>query len=198
MTVDADHALPQGYPRDWEADVVLRDGSVAQVRPIRPDDVKLLQEFHERQSPESIYLRFFAPLRHLSDREAQRFANVDYRERVALIVEAGGRMVGVARYDRLTGPDGPRAEVAFNIADDFQGRGVGSVLLEHLAAIGAEAGVQEFVADVLPQNHKMMAVFTDAGYAVHRRFDDGVIALSFRIEPTEHSQAVRTARVQRA
>ncbi|GAB3489186.1 bifunctional acetate--CoA ligase family protein/GNAT family N-acetyltransferase [Flexivirga lutea] len=190
--------LPPGYPRDWEADVVLRDGSVAQVRPIRPDDVRLLQEFHERQSDESIYLRFFAPLKHLSDREAQRFANVDYLQRVALIVEAGGRMVGVARYDRLTGPDGPRAEVAFNIADDFQGRGVGSVLLEHLAAIGAEAGVQEFVADVLPQNHKMMGVFTDAGFEIQRRFDDGVIALSFRIEPTEQSQAVRAAREQRA
>lgn len=190
--------LPPGYPRDWEADVVLRDGSVAQVRPIRPDDVDLLKEFHERQSDESIYLRFFAPLKHLSDREATRFANVDYVQRVALIVEAGGRMVGVARYDRLTGPDGPRAEVAFNIADEFQGRGVGSVLLEHLAAIGAEAGVQEFVADVLPQNHKMMSVFTDAGFAVQRRFDDGVMALSFRIEPTEQSQAVRAAREQRA
>ncbi|GGB20977.1 GNAT family N-acetyltransferase [Flexivirga endophytica] len=190
--------LPPGYPREWEADVVLRDGSVAQVRPIRPDDVELLQEFHERQSDESIYLRFFAPLKHLSDREATRFANVDYSQRVALIVEAGGRMVGVARYDRLTGPDGPQAEVAFNIADDFQGRGVGSVLLEHLAAIGAEAGVQEFVADVLPQNHKMMGVFTDAGFEVRRRFDDGVMALTFRIEPTEQSQAVRTAREQRA
>ena len=198
MNEDADDALPEGYPREWEADVVLRDGSVAQVRPIRPDDVELLQEFHERQSDESIYLRFFAPLKHLSDREARRFANVDYRERVALIVEAGGRMVGVARYDRLTGPDGPRAEVAFNIADDFQGRGVGSVLLEHLAAIGAEAGVREFVADVLPQNRKMLSVFTDAGYAVHRHFDDGVIALSFRIEPTEQSEAVRAAREQRA
>lgn len=190
--------LPPGYPRAWEADVVLRDGSIAQVRPIRPSDVALLQEFHERQSDESIYLRFFAPLKHLSDREAERFANVDYAQRVALIVEAGGRMVGVARYDRLTGPDGPRAEVAFNIADDYQGRGVGSVLLEHLAAIAAEAGVQEFVADVLPQNHKMMGVFTDAGFEVSRRFDDGVISLSFRIEPTEQSQAVRTAREHRA
>lgn len=198
MSESLGEALPKGYPHEWEADVVLRDGSVAQVRPIRPDDVTLLQEFHERQSDESIYLRFFAPLKHLSDREAARFANVDYRERVALIVESGGRMVGVARYDRLTGADGPRAEVAFNIADDFQGRGVGSVLLEHLAAIGAEAGVQEFVADVLPQNRKMMGVFTDAGYAVHRRFDDGVISLSFRIEPTEQSQAVRAAREQRA
>lgn len=191
-------ALPEGYPQDWEADVVLRDGSVAQVRPIRPDDVQRLQQFHERQSEESIYLRFFAPLRHLSDRDAQRFATVDYRERVALIMEASEQMVGVARYDRLSGPDSPRAEVAFNVADDFQGRGVGSVLLEHLAVIGAESGVQEFVADVLPQNRKMMGVFTDAGYEVDRRFDDGVISLSFRIEPTEQSQAVRAAREQRA
>ncbi len=183
------------YPADWEADVVLRDGSVAQVRPIRPDDGPALQEFHEAQSDESVYLRFFAPMKRLSDRDLHRFTHVDYRTRVALVIISRGRLVGVARYDML---DGDRAECAFNVADASQGRGVGSVLLEHLAAIGREMGVKEFLADVLPQNRKMLAVFTDAGFEVRHHFDDGVVALSFPIEPTEHSQAVRAAREQRA
>ncbi|WP_246136429.1 bifunctional GNAT family N-acetyltransferase/acetate--CoA ligase family protein [Leekyejoonella antrihumi] len=187
--------MPHDYPHDWEADVVLRDGSVAQVRPIRPDDAPAIQDFHERQSDESIYLRFFAPLKRLSEKDLHRFTHVDYDRRVALVMESRGALVGVARYDML---DDTRAECAFNVSDTFQGRGIGSVLLEHLAAIGRENGVQEFLADVLPQNRKMLSVFTDAGFEVSHHFDDGVVALSFRIEQTQQSQAVRTAREQRA
>lgn len=185
-----------GYRRDWEAYVVLRDGSVAHVRPITPGDADALRRFHDAQSEESVYLRFFAPLRHLSDRDVERFTHVDNDSRVALVATVGEDIIGIARYDRLDDPSD--AEVAFNISDHYQGRGVGSVLLEHLAAIATEAGVQRFVADVLPQNRKMMKVFTDAGYQVAHHFDDGVIAVEFRIEPTDESQAVQLAREHRA
>lgn len=191
-------ALPPGYPTRWEADVVLRDGSVAHVRPIVPADTDPIHRFHERQSSESVYLRFFAPIKRISDRDMARFTHVDYVARVALVAEVGGDIIGIARYDRLTGPTGSTAEVAFNIADSYQGRGVGSVLLEHLAAIASEHGVRKFVADVLPQNHKMIGVFEDAGFEVTHQYDDGVIAVSFAIEPTEQSQAVRLAREHRA
>ncbi|MFC6713586.1 GNAT family N-acetyltransferase [Branchiibius cervicis] len=184
------------YPQHWEADVVLRDGSVAQVRPIKPSDGDALRAFHDAQSPESTYLRFFAPMKHLSDKDVHRFTHVDYVNRVALVLRSGDRLVGVGRFDRFD--DGRKAEVAFNVADSFQGRGVGSVLLEHLAAIGLELGVEEFVADVLPQNIKMLSVFTEAGYAVKRAFEDGVVALSFPIEPTSASRQVVVAREQRA
>ena len=189
-------AVPE-YPTHWEADVVLRDGSIGHIRPIRSADAPLIQQFHDRQSKESIYLRFFAPLPHLSDRDAHRFATVDYRERVALIMEADDRMVGIARYDKV-GETPPRAEVAFNVADDFQGRGVGSVLLEHLVAIGQEDAVEEFTADVLPQNRKMLSVFSDAGFEVRRHFDDGVVALTFRIATTMRSREVLEAREHRS
>ena len=195
---DEVESAPADYPREWEADVVLRDGSVAHVRPIGPDDAERLHRFHAAQSEESIYLRFFAPIKRLSDRDVTRFTHVDHVERVALVGLVGDDIIGIGRYDRLGGPDAPSAEVAFNIADSFQGRGVGSVMLEHLAAIGAENGVAEFVADVLPQNRKMIQVFTEAGYDVKRNFDDGVISVRFEIEPNEKSQAVRLAREQRS
>src|ERR1035437_1154034 len=73
---------PDAYPVWWEADVVLRDGSVAHVRPIVPNDADALRRFHARQSPESIYLRFFAPLKVLSDKDVARFRQVDYDQRV--------------------------------------------------------------------------------------------------------------------
>jgi acyl-CoA synthetase (NDP forming)/RimJ/RimL family protein N-acetyltransferase len=186
---------PDTYPAWWEADVVLRDGSVAHVRPIVPNDADRLRRFHAGQSAESIYLRFFAPLKTLSDKDVARFTQVDYDWRVALVATLHEDIIGVARFDRL---DETTAEVAFHISDAHQGKGVGSVLLEHLAAIGQERGVAKFVADVLPRNRKMIQVFTEAGYEVNYHFDDGVIAVAFTIEPTAHSQAVRLSREHRA
>ncbi len=191
----ADRNPPLGYPTAWEVDVVLRDGSVAHVRPITPEDADRLRAFHQGQSDESVYLRFFAPLRELSDRDVQRFTTVDHDSRVALVATVRGDIVGVGRFDRT---EGRTAEVAFNISDGFQGRGIGSVLLEHLATIGQELGVDRFVAEVLPQNRKMISVFKEAGYEVDHQFEDGVIAVSFDIRPTEASTAVRLDREHRS
>ncbi|MEO7069833.1 MAG: GNAT family N-acetyltransferase, partial [Nostocoides sp.] len=187
--------LPAGYPRSWEADVVLRDGGVAHVRAILPDDADGLRSFHAGQSEESIYLRFFAPLRELSDRDLDRFTHVDYRKRVALVVTLRDQIIGIGRYDAI---DAKSAEVAFNISDHFQGRGIGSVLLEHLAAIAQEEGITRFTAEVLPQNRKMLSVFSEAGYDVSRHIEDGVVSVTFDISPTERSVAVRVAREHRA
>jgi acyl-CoA synthetase (NDP forming)/RimJ/RimL family protein N-acetyltransferase len=188
-------ALPPGYPAEWEADVVLRDGSVAHLRPIAPADAEAVRRFHAGQSDESIYMRFFAPLRQLSDRDVRRFTHVDYHDRVALVATVRGEIIGIGRYDRITPTV---AEVAFNISDSYQGRGIGSVMLEHLAFIAWESGVEQFTAEVLPQNRKMLSVFTDAGYEVERRFEDGVISVRFDIQPTERSEAVRLSREHRA
>lgn len=205
MVPDPPDALPVPvYPAAWEADVVLRDGSVAHVRPIGPDDAQALQTFHKRQSPESTYLRFFAPLRELSARDVHRFTHVDHHDRVALVATVRDDIVGVGRFDRIDKIDHgdqeghDTAEVAFNISDHFQGRGVGSVLLEHLAMIAQEVGVERFTAEVLPQNRKMLNVFREAGYDVSHAFEDGVIALSFDIRPTEQSTLVRLQREHRA
>ncbi|MDO5738751.1 MAG: GNAT family N-acetyltransferase [Ornithinimicrobium sp.] len=195
MTEQAE--LPPGYPQEWEADVVLSDGRVGHVRPIRPDDIEPIHEFHAAQSAESIYLRFFAPIKRLSDRDVHRFTHVDYSDRVALVMMINDQLVGIGRYDRLK-PSGPVAEVAFNVSDHHHGRGIGSVLLEHLADIAREDGVKQFLADVLPQNRKMISVFKDAGYEVAHEFDDGVIAVSFDIEPTDASRAVRMSREHRS
>ena len=175
--------------------MVLRDGSVGHVRPIRPDDADGLRLFHSHQSEESIYLRFFAPIRELSDRDVFRFTNVDNTDRVALVMTVRGAIIGIGRWDRI---DRRSAEVAFNISDHYQGKGIGSVLLEHLAAIGQELGVEQFTAEVLPQNRRMLNVFKEAGYAVHHHFEDGVVAVQFDIRPTAQSNAVRVAREHRA
>ncbi|MEV4555047.1 bifunctional acetate--CoA ligase family protein/GNAT family N-acetyltransferase [Nonomuraea wenchangensis] len=183
------------YPAHWEADVVLADGGTAHVRPIRPADADRLRSFYSRLSDESIYFRFFGPRPRLSDRDVERFTNVDYVDRVALIATIGTEMVAVIRYDK-TGPG--EAEVAFLVEDAHQGRGVASVLLEHLAATAREHGIETFVADVLPANMRMMGVLRQAGYTAQSRFADGVVRMTLDLTPTETSAEVTTAREHRA
>ncbi|MEV4111326.1 GNAT family N-acetyltransferase [Nonomuraea sp. NPDC049695] len=183
------------YPAHWEADVVLADGGTAHVRPIKPADADRLRSFYSRLSDESIYFRFFGPRPRLSDREVERFTNVDYVNRVALIATIGTEMVAVIRYDR-TGPG--EAEVAFLVEDAHQGRGVASVLLEHLAATARENGIEHFVADVLPANMRMTGLLRQAGYTAQSQFEDGVVRMTLDLTPTETSTEVTLAREHRA
>ncbi|MFI0263488.1 GNAT family N-acetyltransferase [Streptomyces sp. NPDC017056] len=193
------------YPAHWEADVVLRDGGTARIRPIAPDDAQRLISFYEQVSDESKYYRFFAPYPRLSDRDVHRFTHHDYVDRVGLAATVGGEFIATVRYDRIDERGRPakesgadQAEVAFLVQDAHQGRGVASALLEHIAAVARERGIRRFAAEVLPANTKMIKVFTDAGYTQQRTFEDGVVRLEFDLEPTEQSMAVMRGREQRA
>lgn len=174
---------------------MVRDGRTVRIRPITPDDTDRLAAFHRSLSDETVYFRFFAPYPELTERDLHRFTHVDHVDRVALVATVGGQLVGVGRYDRVDGTD---AEVAFVVRDDHQGRGLGSVLLEHLAAAARERGVRRFVAEVLPTNRRMLSTFEEAGYHPSHHLEDGVVSLSFDIEPSESSEAVRVAREHRA
>ena len=139
-------------------------------------------------SPESKYLRFFAPYPRLSRRDVKRFTEVDYVDRVALILTLGGEMIGVGRWDRLDDDArSGKAEIAFLVEDAHQGRGVAQLLLEHLAEAARERGITGFVAEVLPENRRMAQVFADAGYRVRKGVEDGVLVVEFPILPTDTS-----------
>ncbi|HET9691591.1 MAG TPA: GNAT family N-acetyltransferase [Acidimicrobiales bacterium] len=190
---------PPGYPARWEADVVLADGATMHVRPIRPDDAPGIEALHARLSPQTIYFRFFSPVTRLTPRMLERFTNVDYVERMALVGELGGDLIGVARYEALPPRGADReAEVAFLVSDEHQGRGIGSIMLEHLVAAGRAAGFTRFVADTLPENARMLRVFHDAGFDDERRFTDGVVRVVFPIAPTAASEARADERGRRA
>ncbi|MBO0827873.1 MAG: GNAT family N-acetyltransferase, partial [Streptosporangiales bacterium] len=189
-----------GYPAGWEADVVVADGGIVHLRPIRPDDADGLVALNARASERTRYLRFFAPQREIPAAQLRRFVNVDYDGRVAFVVELGGVVVAVARYELLSAdPSDERvAEVAFLVEDAHQGRGIGTVLLEHLAAAGRERGIARFVADVLPENGRMARVFIDAGFRLTRRYEEGLLHLEFPIAQTDTSVAVAYERAERA
>ncbi|MGX6602559.1 bifunctional acetate--CoA ligase family protein/GNAT family N-acetyltransferase [Micromonosporaceae bacterium Da 78-11] len=178
------------------ADVLLSDGSAAHLRQIRPEDAPAIVELHSRMSDRTRYLRYFSPYPRIPERDLQRFVNVDHHDREAFVIVAGPRIMAVGRYERL-GPDSPEAEVAFVVEDAHQGRGIGSVLLEHLADAARANGLTGFVAEVLPENSSMLRVFSDFGYQVQRKYADGVVHLGFPIAPTEKSREVQESREQR-
>lgn len=191
-----DEAAPgPGYPSHWEADVLLRDGRSAHLRPILPEDRDLLEAFYDKVSAESKYLRFFAPMPRLSERDLVRFTTVDHRERVAFVMTVGEEMIAVGRYDVVG--DG-EAEVAFLVQDAHQGRGIAQLLLEHLAQAGRERGVERFMAETLPENQRMIQIFREAGYHVDGGFEDGVMRFVFDIDPTDTAVGVMQDREHRA
>ncbi|CUR54761.1 putative succinyl-CoA synthetase-like protein [metagenome] len=186
---------PHPAPRHWEADVVLRDGRTAHIRPIREDDAELLVEFYARVSAESKYYRFFTPMPHLSERDVERFTHVDHVDRVAFVLTVANKLIAVGRYDVV---EAGEAEVAFLVEDQHQGRGIAQLLLEHLAQAGRERGVDRFVAEVLPDNQRMIQIFRDAGYRVAGGYSDGVMMLEFPIDPTDTAMGVMSDREHRA
>ncbi len=192
---DAAPALPVGYPVDLERDVVGDGGLCYHLRPIRPDDAARLVEFHRHLSPHSVYLRFFTFHPTLSATEVARFTTVDYVDRLALVATVGDRLIAVGRFDRA--PGASEAEVAFVVADEFQHHGIGSLLLDELARVARQRGVEVFKADTLAENSTMLDVFRHAGFPVTSSIEYGTVILRFPIAPTDEYRAALAAREAR-
>ena len=176
--------FPAGYPSELECDAVSLEQFRFRVRPIRPDDASALVRFHDHLCDRSCYLRFFSVHPHLSPKEVERFTRVDYRDRLALVAEHDGQLIAVARYDRR--PETTEAEVAFVVADECQHHGIGSLLLDELAAAARERGITAFVADTLEENLTMLAVFNDSGFPITRHYEYDTVSLRFCIAITPH------------
>ena len=183
-------------PAGWEADVIVSDGGTVHLRPIRPSDAEALVAFHAGLSQRTRYLRYFSAYPRIPERDLHRFTHVDHHDRVAFVALLAGEIIGVGRYERTPGTD--EAEVAFVIADSQQGRGIGSVLLEHLAAAARETGLHRFHAVVLAENNAMINVFKQAGYETTRSVDYGEVTLEFAVDETETTARVMREREQRS
>ncbi|HEY8585081.1 MAG TPA: GNAT family N-acetyltransferase, partial [Capillimicrobium sp.] len=162
-------------------DVILRDGSVLRLRAPTAEDEPAIRDFFDRLDPESRYLRFHGHVK--SSRVAAHYAAADGENRVALLAHREGEVVAVAGYERLR--ELGAAEVAFAVLASEQGRGLGTRMLEQLAAHGADHGIDRFDASVMAENRRMLGVFSSAGFGVRRETSHGVTELSMDIRPTE-------------
>ncbi len=197
---DADQAGPPGGEArragdDRGVDVLLADGSTARLRPVRPGDEQPIADLFTGLSRDSMVMRFFGPHR-VSDAEIDRLLRLDGVDAAALLVERAGRVVALAEYDRQ--PGSSEAEVAFVVADQLQGRGLGTLLLEHLAAGARRAGIRRFVAETLAVNSKMLGVLRAAGFARQYERDAAVTRVVLDISPSEQAQQAAEDRDRRA
>ncbi len=190
--------MTAAYPAHREATVVLRDGSTVTVRPIKADDEAELAAFYAGLSMESRVLRFFAAIAN-TEETARKMMQVDYRSRYGLVALSGadGDIIGHAMYIEMA----PRkAELALAVADAYQGRGLGTILLGQLAEAAAEAGYDVMEAIVKPENHRMLQMLRESGFPIQAHSEPGEVhaevptALSaealLRFEDRERTAAV--------
>ena len=165
-----------------ERRTALRDGTPIVIRPVRPDDREALRESFERLSPESRYRRFLAPMAHLSESQLTYLTRVDHHDHEALVAmaegdgDAEGEGLGIARFVRLEDPDA--AEVAVAVADSWQGRGLGTVLLAHLLARARQEGIERFTATVLADNRGSLEVLSSLGRTTVGPPQEGAVELT--------------------
>ena len=180
---------PPGYPHEWEQDAVLREGGTVHIRPIVPADADALQAFVHNMSSQSSYFRFFRVKRELLPEELKEYTELDYKLDMAFVAIVDGELVGVGRYNAME-TDPTSAEIAFTVADECQGKGIGTLLVFRVAAYARAVGVEQFRAYLLADNHAMMRVFRNAGFPLTRAIDEGVYTVDI---PTEESDSVLVA-----
>jgi RimJ/RimL family protein N-acetyltransferase len=165
-------------PSTYSAREQLRDGRQTEIRALRPTDEAGMLDAINHTNAESLRRRFFVTKRAFSDKEKAFFMNADFVKHVALVAEiekeARRTIIGGGRYI-ATEPG--KAEIAFVVIDDYQGQGLGTLLMRHLATIASSAGLKELIAEVLPENAAMRKVFSKFGFQARRGVDPQVLHL---------------------
>jgi len=161
-----------------DVDFTLKDGTVAHVRPIRPEDDVVLVESFRRLSPESVYQRFFTALPELTEGMARYLAHVNYTNRYALVAEVGSQLVAVSRYERTSAPD--VVELGLIVLDQWQNRGLGRLMLRRIVDVAEENGIHRFRADVLAENRRMLRLLASELQIEDRKIEAGVVTFSLK------------------
>jgi GNAT superfamily N-acetyltransferase len=176
-------------PRNYEAAGRLKDGTPVVIRAIHHDDAPGILAGFKSMDPEAVYTRFFTYQKGLTDTELRQITDVDFERVVALVVTAGvgkeEKLIGGGRY--FADVSLQSAELAFVTGDDYRGQGIASLVLRHLAGIGRARGVLWFEADVLAQNHAMLAVFRRSGLPIRERPEGNVIHVTLSLDPPSSS-----------
>jgi GNAT superfamily N-acetyltransferase len=166
----------------YAVEETLRDGSAIQIRAIRPDDKPRLLEYFAGLSAQTRYFRFFGHKRELTNQDLTRFTELDFHRHVgiAATLHRSGRerFVGVGRYIRKEAPS--RAEIALAVLDQYQGAGVGPLLIRHLARIAHDNGITEFEARVRGDNSRMLAVLAGGGCIINHANGAGIVSFTLK------------------
>jgi len=172
--------------KNYTAQERLKNGIQVTIRAIRPDDKEALLAAFKELDERTVRLRFFGAKEEISNRELTEATDVDFVRTVALVtcIQDGEseKIIGAGRYIAFGDAEPPdRAEVAFTVEEDYQGLGIGSITLRHLAKIARESGIAQFHAEVLPENKGMIAVFNRSGFPVTQEFAEGLAHITLSL-----------------
>ncbi|HOQ04475.1 MAG TPA: GNAT family N-acetyltransferase [Anaerohalosphaeraceae bacterium] len=173
------------YPQELEKYETLKDGTEIFLRPVKPTDESALSEMLYSLSPDSVKKRYFTHTKTFPHKDVQKLTNVDYEQNLAIVGVVPGpegqeEIVAIAQY--FLDPKTMTAEVAFIVQDEWQDKGMGSLLLEYLVQIARQRGVKSFYATVLPINKAMLTIFYNSGYKIHTKFDGEAYSITFEIQ----------------
>ena len=182
---------PVTIPSEAGNDLALRDGTRVHIRPIRPEDDHVLVEAFDHMSPQTVYQRFFAALPELSAGMAWHLSHVNYTSRMALVAETADsnapQLMAVARYERVprtTATDDPEvAELGLVVVDEWQGRGLGRILIRQILAVAALHGITRFTADSLADNRRMLHILATEAHVCQSKTTGGVTTLLLSSTP---------------
>ncbi len=178
IEIDAEKSL---YPEDLEKSLTLRDGTEIFFRAIKPTDDEAMSEMLYSLSPTSVRTRYMTQTMRFPHKDVQKLTNIDYENDLAIVgtvpTVSGEQIVAVAQY--FLDPKSKSAEVAFVVQDEWQQKGMGTLLLDYLTRIAKQRGVKKFFAKVLPVNKAMLAVFHNSGFQVKTEFDGDVYSISY-------------------
>ena len=189
MTAEADEAAAAAEHDDGVY-ALLTDGTTVLIRPARPQDADAVRQMHAAMSPDNAYLRFFSISPLAAEREAKRVCRPADADHCALLAWLGSQLVGVASYEP-TGKPGI-AEIAFAVSDHMHGRGVATLLLDHLVSIARLRGLRAFTAETLADNVAMLRVFANAGLAAKRQLSEGVVETTFPLPADEADRRLQS------
>ena len=172
--------------RSYSVEVTLKNGTAVRIRGVRADDKKRISEAFRNLETESIYKRFFHYKKALTDEDLKAATEVDFENEVALMVTTGEKesetIIGAGRYVAFDAAGGQRsAEVAFMVEEDYQGLGITSMTLRHLAGIAKNKGIEQFHAEVLRENGGMLAVFKRSGFPIKQESAEGVVHVTLSL-----------------
>jgi acyl-CoA hydrolase len=169
------------YPQELERAETLKDGTEIFFRPVKPTDEETLSEMLYSLSSDSVRKRYFAHTMTFPHKDVQKITNIDYRNDLAIVGvvpgHSGEQIVAIAQY--FLDPKTQSAEVAFIVQDEWQAKGMGTILLDYLVKVARQRGVKRFNAKVLPENKAMLVIFHNCGLPVRTEFDGAAYSISF-------------------
>jgi len=166
------------YPSRYVKETSMKDGEPVIVRPIRPEDEPLMAHFHSTLSDQSVYFRYFHYInltQRVSHERLTRICFNDYDRQMALVAEAGGEILGAARFTRLRATQS--AEFAMVVIDRCQRRGLGQLLLGQLVDVARREGLESLTGETLPENRPMIGLARKLGFEAQKDLEEGTVKL---------------------